>query len=291
MISGFADSDAWERRGLNVVARKRNSSYKEALRCGLPIEYFIDLKDAEDEAIRLSEEAIKPLEEEPMKSYEEESIRPLNIDDYSIKFQGVEKSNEGTTELLYIMGELPVLRVKRGVLEIDNRLYTFMKKKIIINIKPKPKGLPKKPHPHPQQKYPNKLQKKLNKLDRGEIRIEHFRLDSIKSENEWLDNLENILYNDIWEELRFRNSYKMKYSIPDCKKILQRLRVHLDISTHPTRYEILLTWNLLKKSILQDFEPIKIVPVSYRYFEWNDDLNDGYSDIDDYSYPTLQLIM
>lgn len=55
-IIGFSDADAWERRGNLIVGRARDASYKEKLRSGIPIEYFIDQKDQEQlENQRVSE--------------------------------------------------------------------------------------------------------------------------------------------------------------------------------------------------------------------------------------------
>jgi len=52
-ILGFCDSDAWERRGNLVVGRARDSSYKEKLRSGIPIEYFLDVKEQEEQDKRM----------------------------------------------------------------------------------------------------------------------------------------------------------------------------------------------------------------------------------------------
>lgn len=43
-LYGFRDSNAWEVRGNRVVGRARDSTYKEKLRSGIPIEYFFELE-------------------------------------------------------------------------------------------------------------------------------------------------------------------------------------------------------------------------------------------------------
>ncbi|NBR60866.1 MAG: hypothetical protein EBT86_04290 [Actinobacteria bacterium] len=47
-LFGFSDSDNWERRGNRIVRRARDTSYKEKVLSGIPIEYFLNVPASEE---------------------------------------------------------------------------------------------------------------------------------------------------------------------------------------------------------------------------------------------------
>ena len=266
-LTGFSDADAWERCGNRIIARARNASYKEKLRSGLPIEYFLELDDSSEpepetgqaQAAKTTPD-FRPEFMEPvpswhdyklLRSYRFNYVRPSDDtqhisyedrqahDDFLDHYAMVYGWNWANTDPIDLIPE-PSLRHHRKSRRI------------------------RKTNP----KYEPKAQKNPKVQNRGKVRQISDDPVKVNKESAWSDMVEDFIDHTLIWALRRPGSYQPRYSYMNCIRIIRRFQSLLDPEIHTDICSISKFWENIKDSILTDYIPIPllIIPENPRYF-------------------------
>lgn len=243
-LYGFADSGGWQRLGNRVVGRARNSSYKEAVRSGVPIEYFLDMSMAESEPL---------------------GALALGSMDSPVDSEG-EDNREYWSSILW-EGDEDRLTEKGDGREADCReadLHEdfYYEPRVTRNHHGSSRSAHKKRTP----KHEPKAQKVPTRLSRGRVRNCPESPYEARAEVDWEEMCSRVIDTTIWGELRRPNSYRPLYIYKDYDSIIRRFRSKLDRSIHPTSKDITKFWQDSKSAILADYTPLRITIPEPRYF-------------------------
>jgi hypothetical protein len=233
-LYGFADSGGWQRLGNRVVGRARDSSYKEAVRSGVPIEYFLDMSMAESEPL---------------------GALALGSMDSPVDSEG-EDNREYWSSILW-EGEEDGLGC-----DTDCREDLYDEPRVTRNHHGSSRSAHKKRTP----KHEPKAQKMPSRLNRGKLRCVVETPYEARAEVDWEEMCDGVIDTTIWEELRRPNSYRPLYTYKDYDSIIRRFRSKLDRSIHPTSKDITKFWQDSKSAILADYTPLRIIIPEPRYF-------------------------
>jgi hypothetical protein len=236
-IYGFADSGGWQRLGNRVVGRARDSSYKEAVRSSVPIEYFLDMSMAESEP--LGALALGSMDS-PVDSREDK------IPEY---WSSIICEEDGLTE----KDDYDISECREDM--YDEPLVTH-------NHRRPARSAHKKRTP----KHEPKAQKIPSRLNRGKLRCVVETPYETRAEVDWEEMCDRVIDTTIWEELRCPGSCSPKYTYKDYDSIIRRFRSKLDRSIHPTSKDITKFWQDSKSAILADYTPLRIIIPEPRYF-------------------------
>ena len=250
-LFGFSDSDNWERRGNRIVRRARDTSYKEKVLSGIPIEYFLNVPASEEITCASPRRRVRPefMEPEPRMLYRGSSRRPddsklvpseSNHDDH-----WSEESHE-LFKIITMFDDPIVVRNHRGH-------FRSSRKKRIPKFEPKAQKIPAR-------------------LNRGKDRYSTESCYESRNEMEWLDMCDRVIDSTIWWEMRKPCSYQPKYSYRDYDSIICRFKAKLEFSIHSTSEHIINAWNKYKKEIQADYTPLPNYEPNFRYFDRTSDV-------------------
>jgi hypothetical protein len=234
-IFGFQDANSWERRGNFIVGRAKDSSYKEKLRSGIPIEYFLEL----------DEPAPSPKPRAPF-------LEPKYHMNFSHE-ECIQETLKQSEEDYYCETYLdsvpePQRRNHRGTPRVSR------------------KGKPSKYISKAQRR---KIRFQEETLDEIREDTDWDELCNLVIYNDIWFELRHTPLNNSSNYSGYGSGYKSK----DCDRIIHRFRITLDPSTHSTSDAIRKEWKRVKPRILADFVPLKIeIPrTTFRYFDRNTD--------------------
>lgn len=275
-LIGFKDASSWERRGDRIVGRARDKSYKEILRSGIPIEYFID-ESRNQASTSLSVWAqywnskphilIRPRPDffEPDPSYLKKKYTKTHnacncmlcsvYTDMQIDIDTDTDSDYSSMSVSSHHSSINVETDYGDSLDLYPKLRNH-------------RGSPRKSRSK-KRTYTPKIQKNARILNRGKVRIDSENLETVKYEQEWQDNLDNVI-SEIFYKLRYPPVKSAKrYSNQDATKIVQRFATYVDSAIHPTAKKIIREWELRCKTLCSEY---KELPVIYtpRYFNMSD---------------------
>lgn len=268
-IFGFTDADAWERHGNRILARARDSSYKEKVRSGLPIEYFLDLKDAEESIHKPGKPTRRPdfMEPEPCWCGQTFCDNPEDFIEYKYH-EDLPQFDEGY----------------KDIVEHHSMIYAWQTEKVeypelfeeptIQRRHRRSRGTTRRGK---KPAHETKSKKLPARLGRGKVRGDHENPDKAIALENWLQARDLIVSECIWWELRHPGSHRPHYTYKDYDSIIRRFVAKLDPDTHPTSEHIRQEWQKSKSAILADYTPLKIEIPPPRYFngsfyeDWSED--------------------